>query len=96
MSRTIEADFQQSPLDTVIPTRANLRGWALIELCRRGLAVDLESSAPPRADITLIVGEDEPDRAVTLAGETLPAPASRHCAATPMSPRSRSVVTACR
>ena len=36
-----------------VPDRATLRAAALVELCRRGLAVDLDSSKPPRTELTL-------------------------------------------
>ena len=36
-----------------VPDRAPLRAAALVELCRRGLAVDLDSSKPPRTELTL-------------------------------------------
>ena len=36
-----------------VPERATLRALALVELCRRGLAVDLDGSKPPRTELTV-------------------------------------------
>ena len=39
--------------ELAVPDRATLRALALVELCRRGLAVDLHSTRPPRTELTL-------------------------------------------
>jgi hypothetical protein len=64
------ADHEHCP-DIAVPDRATLRALAFVELCRRGLAVDLQSTAAPRPDVTLVIRADEPDRAVTGDGVAL-------------------------
>jgi hypothetical protein len=43
-----------------IPSYATLRALALAELCRAGGAVDLNSTRPPRPEVTLVVHATEP------------------------------------
>lgn len=53
--------------DLEIPKRGVLRAKALVELCRRGLAVDLETSRPPRTEVTLIINTDTTNGAMTVS-----------------------------
>jgi hypothetical protein len=69
--RVHTADHDWAP-DTEVPGRGTLRALAFVELCRRGLATDLQATAAPRPDVSLVVRADEPDRAVTLDGVALP------------------------
>jgi hypothetical protein len=46
-------DHNASGGELPVPDRATLRASALVELCRRGLAVDLHSSKPPVTELTL-------------------------------------------
>ena len=46
-------DHNASGGELPVPERATLRALALVELCRRGLAVDLDSTRPPRTELTL-------------------------------------------
>lgn len=54
--------------DIEIPNRATLRALALVELCERGLAVDLTSSRPPKPSVSLVLRPDDPDHITTLDG----------------------------
>ena len=46
--------------DLIVPSRRTLRALALVELVRQALAIDVDSSTPPRPEVTLVVGADEP------------------------------------
>jgi hypothetical protein len=55
-----------------IPSRPTLRALAFAELCRRGLACDLESSTPPRTEAVIVLHPDDPlDAARDLNGARL-------------------------
>jgi hypothetical protein len=54
-----------------IPGRAQLLAEALVELTRRGGAVDLASSTPPRAEVTYVVRHDDPDVVLDANGVRL-------------------------
>ncbi len=47
--------------DTV-PGRPQLLAEAFVELCRRGLAIDIGASTPPRTEATVVIDAIEPDR----------------------------------
>jgi hypothetical protein len=56
----------------VVPSRATLRALAFAELCRRGLACDLESSRPPEVEAVIVLHPDDPyDQARDLDGGRL-------------------------
>ena len=55
------ADQAQSP-DLPIPGHATLQAEAHVELYRRGLAVDLNSTRAPRPEVTLVAFAGEPER----------------------------------
>ncbi len=46
-------DHHASGGELPVPDRATLRALALVELCRRGLAVELDSTKAPRTELTL-------------------------------------------
>jgi hypothetical protein len=68
--RQFAADHARAP-DIKVPSRDTLRALAFVELCRRGLAIDLRSTAAPRPDVTLVVRAEDPDRAVSTDGVPL-------------------------
>jgi hypothetical protein len=68
--RRFTSDHERAP-DIAVPDRPTLQALAFVELCRRGQAVDLHSTVPPRPDVTLVVRAEDPDRAVTTDGLTL-------------------------
>jgi hypothetical protein len=52
-----------------VPSRATLRALVFAELCRRGIACDLESSRPPVSEAVLVMTPDDPyDSARDLDG----------------------------
>jgi hypothetical protein len=64
-------DHESCP-DIDIPAFPTLQALALVELLREGAAVDLQSTRPPRPEVTLVVRADEPDHGVTdVAGKPL-------------------------
>jgi hypothetical protein len=73
----VHASDHERTADIELPGRGTLRALAFVELCRRGLATDLQATAAPRPDVSLVVRADEPDRAVTLDGVTLPGGSTR-------------------
>jgi hypothetical protein len=67
-----------------VPSRATLRALAFAELCRRGLASDLESSRPPETEAVIVLHPDDPyDQARDLDGRRLTRSTTRslRCAA---------------
>jgi hypothetical protein len=68
--RRYTTDHEHCPA-IAVPDRATLRALAFVELCRRGLAVDLHATAAPRPDVTLVIRADQPDHAVTSDGVAL-------------------------
>lgn len=54
-----------------VPPRSQLLAEALVELCRRGLAVDAGSSTPPRTDATVVINALEPDNVTDTTGTRL-------------------------
>ena len=58
--------------DDDTPTRATLRALALVELCQRGLAVDLKTSRPPRPSVSLVIKTDDPDHITDLNANPVP------------------------
>jgi hypothetical protein len=57
--------------DVVVPERATLRALALAELCRAGGAVDVNSTRPPRPEVTLVVPAEAPDESTEGVGVRL-------------------------
>jgi hypothetical protein len=57
--RRFEADHERCP-DITVPGRATMRALALAELCRAGGAVDVQTTRPPRPEITLVVPASGP------------------------------------
>jgi hypothetical protein len=77
--RTFQAETEAGTVrdgEHTLP-RSTLRALAFVELCRRGLATDTDSSVPPRAEVSLVVRADRPDRTVTADGEHLPTRVSK-------------------
>ncbi len=54
-----------------VPGRPQLLAEAFVELCRRGLAVDLHTSRPPRSEATVVINAAEPDRVLDESGRLL-------------------------
>ncbi len=59
LRRTFQADREHCP-ELVIPDQSTLRALAFVELCRRGLGVDLDTTKAPRPDVTLAVNAMTP------------------------------------
>jgi hypothetical protein len=77
LRRTYQADREHCP-ELVIPDQSTLRALALVELCRRGLGVDLDTTKAPRPDVTLAVHAMTPHSgAVTPDGTVVPDEVSR-------------------
>lgn len=70
--RQAERDREQSP-ELTLPSRSELRARALVELARRGLAVDLASSKPPIPEVTLVLRPNPLGRleGLTTLGHTI-------------------------
>ena len=68
--RRFAADHERCP-DLAVPDRKTLLALALVELCRAGFAVDLDTTRPPRPEVTLVVGADEPDETTDTRGVKL-------------------------
>ncbi len=78
IERIADELFRQSTRDhevdpsIPVPSRPTLRALALAELCRRGLACDLESSRPPVSESVVVITPDDPyDSARDLDGARL-------------------------
>jgi len=56
-----------------MPTRPMLLAQALVELARRGRAVPLGDSRPPRVEVTLVLHQERPDVVVDPCRSPLPA-----------------------
>jgi hypothetical protein len=69
--RRFSADEELSAVDLRTPARATLEALALIEICRRAMAVDLEATRGPLTDVTLVVNATEPTAAHTPRGVRL-------------------------
>jgi hypothetical protein len=63
-------DQGESP-DLVVPERSNLRALGLVELIRRGAAVDVHTSRRPRPEVTLIVNAGDPGKVTGPTGVRL-------------------------
>jgi len=59
--------------ELLVPTRPMLLAQALIEICRRAMAVEVGSSRAPRIEVTLVMDERRPDVVVDPCGSSLPA-----------------------
>jgi hypothetical protein len=66
----IRTDNQHSP-DIAVPSRSTLRALAVAELCRAGHAVDIESTRPPKPEVTLVVNADNPNATTAADGTRL-------------------------
>ena len=53
------------------PRRPQLLAEAFVELCRRGLAVDVAGTRAPRTEATVVVNAAEPDHVTDVAGRLL-------------------------
>jgi hypothetical protein len=62
LSRRAVADHEQCA-DLELPSPATLRALALTELIRHALGVDLDTTKPPRTDVTLVADTDDPTSA---------------------------------
>lgn len=76
--RRCSADEQLAAVDLRTPARTTLEALALVEICRRAMAVDLDSSRQPLTDVTLVVDAQEPDAAHTPGGVRLQDGSTRH------------------
>lgn len=52
-----QKDFKACP-ELGVPSRSELRAKALVEICRRSAARDLDDSTPPRAEIIVLLNAD--------------------------------------
>lgn len=66
--RRFRADEELSAVDLRTPARATLEALALVEICRRAMAVELASTRQPLTDVTLVVNADQPESAHTPGG----------------------------
>ena len=62
-----------------VPRRPQLLAEAFVELCRRGLAVDVGGTRAPRAEATVVVNAAEPDRVFDATGAPLADPSVLLC-----------------
>jgi hypothetical protein len=77
LRRAFTADREVCP-ELVMPDQSTLRALAFVELCRRGLGVDLDTTKAPRPDVTLAVNALDPHTgAVTPDGTVVPDDVSR-------------------
>jgi hypothetical protein len=80
---TFSNDREHCP-DLSVPSRPTLLALALVELCRRGGAVDLPSSKPPHPEVTLVVNAADLDVVTDAHGTPLPARATRRLMCDPV------------
>ncbi len=71
-------DEQHGTGDLPRPGRATLEALALVEICRRAAATDVNSTRSPGADVTLVVSAGEPCVATDPAGVRLQDRTTRH------------------
>ena len=62
-----------------VPGRPQLMAEAFVELCRRGLAVDIGESRAPRTEATVVVNAAEPDAVFDIDGALVPDPSVLLC-----------------
>ena len=62
-----------------MPGRPQLLAEAFVELCRRGLAVDIGGSRAPRAEATVVVNAAEPDAVFDINGALVTDPSVLLC-----------------
>ncbi len=74
---------QNKTNDVAVPRRPTCLALGLAELCRKGQAVDPDTSHGPGVDLTLIVDLDDPDTLRTSDGEALLARRYRHLTCDP-------------
>ncbi|MFN7151414.1 MAG: DUF222 domain-containing protein [Microthrixaceae bacterium] len=83
-------DEALSPVELRAPSRPTVEALALVEICRRAMGIDLESSKGPVADITVVINAGEPEAVHTPDGTRLQDGSSRFLLC---DPRLRPVVT---
>jgi len=54
-----------------VPARSTLLALALVELCRRGLACDTTTSTAPRAELVVVVRDEQPELIALPDGTTM-------------------------
>jgi hypothetical protein len=69
--RRFSVDEQLSTVDLRTPARTTLEALALVEICRRAMATDLDATRGPLTDVTLVVNAEQPDAAHTPGGVRL-------------------------
>ncbi len=69
--RRFSVDEQLSAVHLRTPARATLEALALVEICRRAMATDLDTTRGPLTDVTLVVNATEPLAAHTPGGVRL-------------------------
>jgi hypothetical protein len=69
--RRFSVDERLSAVDLRAPSRTTLEALALVEICRRAMAIDLDTTRKPLTDVTLVVNADQPDAAHTPRGVRL-------------------------
>jgi hypothetical protein len=69
--RRFSADEQLSAVDLRTPARPTLEALALVEICRRAMATELDATRGPATDVTLVVNATEPLAAHTPEGVRL-------------------------
>lgn len=72
------ADEDLAAADLRAPARQTVEALALVEICRRAMAVDLDSTRAPLTDVTLVINAEIPDRAHTPQGVMLQDGSTRH------------------
>ncbi len=75
--RRYTRDHDESGGATRIPPRAQLMAEALVSLCRKGAAIDLDSTAPARTEAVIVINADSPDTATINNNNNVPIP-NRH------------------
>ena len=81
--RRHRADHDETP-DLPVPCRSTLRALALVELITRGATGPTPTSQGPVVDISLVVCDDQPDRAVSVDGTVVTGDVLRHLCCDPV------------
>lgn len=69
--RAMRADEDLAAQDLRAPARRTVEALALVEICRRAMATELDSSRAPLTDVTLVVNAEQPGDAHTPQGVRL-------------------------
>lgn len=69
--RAMCADEDRAAQDLRAPARRTVEALALVEICRRAMAVDLDGTRAPLTDVTLVVNAEQPVTAHTPQGVRL-------------------------